>query len=206
MGLTHLFQRYFQPLLIKLHRKYPHLEIGVVVSDSSHLETLLHNGVIDIALIQRPYNLEGYDCISFPAVNAVVVAHNSLLEGFNGDSIHLHDLGRFPLVLLRRINGTGTFEFLQDKLRKNGVNPNVIMHISQPNVILDWLESGVEAASLLPESEVRAEKLAHCRIIRLLPEVLIFFPTLVKLAATPEVGEILAVLEEGDAREDGEPA
>ncbi len=31
------------------------------------------------------------------------------------------------------------------------------MHITQPGVILDWLEDGLEAATLLPTSEVNAE-------------------------------------------------
>lgn len=94
----------------------------MVVSDSSHLEAQLRSGHLDFACIQRPDSIEDVDMITLPPVRAVVVAHEKLLALPQSDTIHLHDLGQFPLVLLRRINGRGTFEFLLDKLRKNGID------------------------------------------------------------------------------------
>ncbi len=63
-----------------------------------------------------------------------------------------------PLVLLHRAKDSGTYEMLMELFRKSGVSAKVIMHITQPGVILDWLEGGLEAATLLPSSEVNAEK------------------------------------------------
>lgn len=197
IGITHLLQRCFRPFLAKLINHYPMIEFSVVVSDSSHLEAQLRGGHLDFACIQRPDSIEDVDMITLSPVRAVVVAHEQLLAAQQSDTIHLHDLGQFPLVLLRRINGRGTFEFLLDKLRKNGIEPNVMMNITQPQVILDLLENGVVAATLLPETEVVAAELKHCRIFHLAPEILMFFPTLLKLSTAPDVPEIIAVVEEG---------
>ncbi|WP_240626626.1 LysR substrate-binding domain-containing protein, partial [Enterobacter roggenkampii] len=60
VGLTHLYQNYFQPLLMELYRRNPETAINISVTDSSHLETLLNEGAIDLALIQRPYRSEGF--------------------------------------------------------------------------------------------------------------------------------------------------
>lgn len=60
-------------------------------------------------------------------------------------------------MLLHRAKDSGTYEMLMDLFRKSGVSAKVIMHITQPGVILDWLEDGLEAATLLPSSEVNAE-------------------------------------------------
>jgi hypothetical protein len=52
-------------------------------------------------------------------------------------------LAALPLVLLHRAKDSGTYEMLMDLFRKSGINAKVIMHITQPGVILDWLESGL---------------------------------------------------------------
>ncbi|WP_253452042.1 LysR family transcriptional regulator [Neisseria perflava] len=196
IGLTHLFQSHFNVLIEQLLKRHPDIEFRMTVSDSSHLEDLLHSGEIDVALVQRPNRCDDYDVLALPAVRSVAVIHENLLHDFDGDSITLNDIGHFPLIFLRRIEGQGTFEFLLDKLRKNGIHPNILMSITQPHFIIGLMESGVEAAALLPESEVRGLELKHCRVLRPSPEMLLFFPTVVRLTTHSEVPEILALVEE----------
>ncbi|STW10516.1 LysR family transcriptional regulator YnfL [Klebsiella pneumoniae subsp. rhinoscleromatis] len=88
-------------------------------------------------------------------------------------------------MLLHRAKDSGTYEMLMDLFRKSGVSAKVIMHITQPGVILDWLEDGLEAATLLPSSEVNAEKLPHCYVVDVFPSPQIFYPALVKLPSMP---------------------
>jgi hypothetical protein len=78
--------------------------------------------------------------------------------------------------LLHRAKDSGTYEMLIDLFRKAGVNPNVIMHITQPGMILDWLESGLAAATLLPSSEVDATRLPHCHVVDVFPSPQVFYP------------------------------
>lgn len=197
IGLTHLFQSYFKSLVIEIHRQNRNIEIGVTVSDSSHLELLLNNGLIDIALIQKPDHLEAYDCIAFPAVKMVAVINKALWDEEGDVTMSLADVGRFPLVLLKRGSGSGTFEFIQDRFRKCGVQANIVMHISQPGVILDWLDSGLEAASLLPASEVKSQSLANCRVVDVSPSLQVFYPSVVKLSSSLHMKEVMDVVGKG---------
>ncbi|MFD2020729.1 LysR family transcriptional regulator [Pseudocitrobacter faecalis] len=73
LGLTHLFQSYFKPLLLALYERNPNIEVNISVTDSSHLEMLLNEGAIDLALIQRPYRSEGFDFVSFDPIKLVAV-------------------------------------------------------------------------------------------------------------------------------------
>ncbi|MGK3225447.1 LysR family transcriptional regulator [Enterobacter soli] len=197
IGLTHLFQSYFKPLLLELYRRHPHAEINISVSDSSHLETQLNAGTIDVALIQRPYRSEGFDYVSFDPIKLVAVIAKSCLPEPPANPFDYTALGDFPLVLLHRAKDSGTYEMLIDLFRKAGVNPKVIMHITQPGVILDWLESGLQAATLLPSSEVDASKLSHCYVVDVFPSPQIFYPALVKLPAMPYMPEMMEIIAHG---------
>ena len=197
IGLTHLFQSYFKPLILKLHHYYPDVEISVSVSDSSNLESLLQNGLIDIALIQKPSHTEGYDCISFAPINLVAVVNNKLLPEAPRSPLPFLSIGKFPLVLLRRSQDTGTYELLLDHFRKGGMDPKVIMNISQPGVILDWLDSGLEAAALLPASEVDPARLKNCRVSDMLAAPQIFYPAMVKMPVASYMKELMDIVRSG---------
>lgn len=197
IGLTHLFQSYFKPLLLELYKRHPNTEINLSVTDSSHLETMLNEGLLDLALIQRPYRSEGFDYVSFDPVRLVAVISKACLPDAPHNPFDYAALAAFPLILLHRAKDSGTCEVLIDLFRKAGVTPNVIMHITQPGVILDWLESGLAAATLLPSSEVDASKLTHCYVVDVFPSPQIFYPALVKTPATSYLPEIMAIIAQG---------
>lgn len=198
LGLTHLFQRYFSPLLLALRQRIPHAEWQIQVSDSSHLETLLGHNLLDFALIQRPAKLESYTCITLPPVHLTAVVHRALLpDGDTRTALSFSELGELPLIMLKRASGAGTMEYLMNQLRKSGVQPDVLMYISQPELILNWLEGGLEAAALLPASEIRAEQLNHSRCFDILPSQQVFYPAIVKLTATPPLHELVSLIEQG---------
>lgn len=197
LGLTHLFQTYFKPLLLELYKRHPDAEINISVTDSSHLETMLNEGTIDLAMIQRPYRSEGFDYVSFDPVRLVAVISKQCLAQAPVSPFDYQALAAFPLVLLHRAKDAGTYEMLIDLFRKAGGNPKVIMHITQPGVILEWLESGLAAATLLPSSEVDARKLSHCHVVDVFPSPQVFYPALVKMPSTPFLPEIMEIIAQG---------
>ena len=198
LGLTHLFQRYFSPLLLTLHQRIPQVEWQIQVSDSSHLETLLNHKHLDYAFIQRPDKLNSYTCVTLPPVQLKAVVHQGLLpEGDTRTALSFGELGELPLIMLKRTSGAGTMEYLMNQLRKSGVQPDVLMYISQPELILNWLERGLQAAALLPSSEIPVEQLVHCRCLDILPCQQVFYPSIVKLTATPPLHELMNLIEPG---------
>lgn len=196
-GMSHLFQSYFKPLLLVLYQRYPEIEINISVTDSSHLEGLLNEGAIDLAFIQRPYRSEGFDFVSFDPVKLVAVINKQCLPEPPANPFDYHALGQMPLVLLHRAKDSGTYEMLIDLFRKSGVDPKVIMHITQPGVILDWLESGLAAATLLPSSEVCAETLKQCYVVDVFPSPQIFYPAMVKMPGVNWCSQVMELVAEG---------
>ncbi|MFS2222288.1 LysR substrate-binding domain-containing protein [Pantoea sp. B65] len=198
IGMTHLYQSYFQPLLMELYRRHPHVELRITVSDSSNLEQGLHDGLIDIALIQKPHVDDIFDCQVLDALPTVAVIHKNLLPDFSAEFIDLAQLIPLPMILLQRHHGSGVYEKFIDLFSESGKYPDVVMHNTQPRAIIDFIESGLEAASLLPASEVDASRLRHCFVVPLAAHIKpVFFPTIVKIATTPVIKEISAILHQG---------
>ena len=193
-GMSPLFQSYFKPLLLALYQRYPEIEVNISVTDSSHLEMMLNEGAIDLAFIQRPYRSDGFDYVSFDPVKLVAVINKKCLPSPPPNPFDYNALGGLPLVRLHRAKDSGTYEMLIDLFRKAGVNPKVIMHITQPGVILD---SGLAAATLLPSSEVCADKLSECYVVDVFPSPQIFYPAMVKIPAVNWCPQVMALVAEG---------
>jgi hypothetical protein len=59
------------------------------------------------------------------------------------------------------------------------------------------LDRGLEAATVLPASEVKARDLKNCRAYNIATPPLLFFPSIVKMTTSTFAAEVLALLEGG---------
>lgn len=195
VGVSYLFLHYFFPLIQQLYKQNPRAEISVSVSDSSHLEPLLQRGHIDIAFIQRPHAPEGFEMIDFPPVGLKALVSTTLLPAQPTGPVRIEEIGHHPLILLRRVEGPGTFETILDQLRKSGIHPDVKMHVSDPAIAIEMLESGIAAVVFLPESEAMASRSGQYICVDIFPSPLIFTPVAARLATgidMPEIREIIS--------------
>ncbi|PLR40190.1 LysR family transcriptional regulator [Chimaeribacter coloradensis] len=191
VGISYLYQRYFSPLVATFCRTLKGVNIETVIADSGTLEAMLNERRIDVALIQQPQQLAGYECVSLRPIAGVAVIPRTLLAAPPAGPMPLAALGRLPLVLLRRIHGEGTFEFITDQLRKLGVQPNILISGNEPRILFDMLAQGIEAASLMPASEVPEPVRESCYVVEICPSPALFFPAFVKLAATPQQAALM---------------
>lgn len=194
IGLSYLYQGYFAGIISSICKSNSKIELSIYNSDSSHLEMLLKLGRIDIALIQRPERNDLYEVVKFAPVKMVAVISKALLAEPPASPISFRDLSQMPLALLRRIDGTGTYEAIRAEFNRIDVAPNVLMHVSEPRVMLDVLESGAPLASLLPESEVRAENLRSCHVAEIDRSPDIFFPGVVRLSSHSGLPDLDSIL------------
>lgn len=195
VGISYLFLRHFLPLVHSLYQENPRAEISVSVSDSSHLEQLLHRGRIDIAFIQRPHKQEGFELIEFAPLPLKALVARRLLPDELPASMTLESLGQHPLILLRRVEGVGTFETLLAQLRKAGIQPNVKMHVSDPAIALEMLDSGIEAVAFLPASEAMESRSGAFACIDISPSALQFHPVAARLSTGVGIPEVTATIE-----------
>ncbi|MBJ3815369.1 LysR family transcriptional regulator [Shimwellia pseudoproteus] len=197
IGLTHLYQRWFTPMLLALKQRHPDMGLSIAVSDSSALEAQLHEGVIDVALIQKPRSSEGVEICAFAPIKLVAVISKKLLATPRSTTIAYQDISQYPLVLLHRAKDAGTYEQLIGLFRHAGREPNVTLQVTQPDAILDWIESGMAVATLLPVSEVAHRPLHHCHVLDVTPAPQVFFPAMVTATTTPRIPELLALIADG---------
>lgn len=194
IGISYLYEAFFLPIIVALQHEYPEIELRVSVSDSSHLEFLLNQRIVDVIFAQTPYTSEGYHITHLPAIKLCAVISNSLLAADAPETMSFSEVARLPMILLHRIGGTGIFEYLTDQMRKDGIQPNVLMHVSQPQMVLNLLENGIAAAAFLPESEIK-QPLEHGKIITIQPPVSVFHPAAVRLStgvAIKELDDVIA--------------
>jgi DNA-binding transcriptional LysR family regulator len=194
VGVSYLFLRHFFPVIRELYRRNPRAEISISVADSSHLEQLLQRGKVDIALFQRPRNAEGFELIDFAPLGLRALVSTSLLPVAPEQPMRIEELGAYPLILMRRVEGEGSFESILEHLRKSGILPNVQMHVSDPVVAIEMLESGIKAVVFLPESEVIPSRSGNYVVADIEPSPLVFVPVAARLSVNVEIPEVLEII------------
>lgn len=194
VGVSYLFQRFFFPVIQELYRRNPRAEIAISISDSSHLEYLLQKGTIDIALMQRPKQADGFELINFPPVGIRALVSTQLLPVAPEHPLSTEDFANFPLILMRRVEGAGTFEAILEYLRKAGIEPHVKMHVSDPCVAVEMLETGTVAAVFVPASEVVPSRSGRFIAVDVQPSPLVFVPSAVRLSIAPDMPEVQDII------------
>lgn len=200
IGLSYLFQSYFRPLLMELRERHPDIHLNISISDTSHLELLLNHDQIDMAFVQEPREQDNYDQLKFDQIPICLLINKALLTDEIRNEPTIERLARLPLVILRRIEGPGTCEVILDRLLKAGIDANVVMHVSDPSLVVSMLEDGLEAAALLPVSEVDPDGLRNCRVLDITPTPLFFSPCFIKLASAAPVEEVMELLKDYSPR------
>jgi len=185
IGLSYLYRQYFTPLIMALQGAYRDLEFIVTVSDSSQLEFMLKNSLLDISMQQRAPGLTGVEAIELDDVPAVVVAHRNLTLPCSGDIITLDELGCLPLLLIKRINGVGTYEAILDGLLRKGRNPNIVMSISDSTSVLQYVATEMCAATVVPRSEITPFHSQRCRILQLVGAPSLYRPVIYRTGQAP---------------------
>lgn len=152
IGVSPTCRSYWMSHFNALRQRFPGYRIGVVVGDSSSLEALLRSGKLDLALMQPP--LEGDDLIAvyMASSRCVAVTRCGMLAPGN-EPLTLADLGRHPLLLLRRSIGVGSYERLLQAFHESRIEADVALYCSDVEVLLDLLAQGFPGIAVVPESE-----------------------------------------------------
>lgn len=181
IGISYLYLSYFNSLFLDLYSKNPDWDPNIVVSDSSHLESLLLDKSLDMAMIQAPRGVRSFYVREFEPVKLVAVVSTSLASTLPDDVLSFADLAGLPLVMLHRVGGEGTYEVLLNHLYSEVKNVNIIMKVSEPRLIIEMFRAGLAAASIMPASEVGESSSGQYRIFAVDQQVKLFCPAIVTL-------------------------
>jgi DNA-binding transcriptional LysR family regulator len=194
IGMTHLFQKFFNSLIVEIINRNNGIEFGVSIADSSQLEQQLQKGEIDIALVQRPNLNDNYASVPLASIGMVAQIGAGIDIPKDKKNISLKELSKHPLILIKRNAGKGSYEALLEQFKNLDVTPNIIMGISQPASIVSLIDSGVCAVSILPKTEIDARELKTSTIMDITDAQDVFFPAAVMLKKSSPIDEVMKVI------------
>jgi LysR family transcriptional regulator, salicylic acid-responsive activator of bsdBCD len=178
-----------------IHEAYPALQISAVCADSSTLEYMLYQRQVDFALLQRPVRDDIYHIEDLAPTPIIAVVGRVPGAADLPQTLSVEDLARFPLMLLRRSTGVGTYEQVLQVFRQHGVSVNVPLHSPDVSVLLDLLENGYPGVALVPATEAYGRPLTQCALHVIDIGLSIFHPCVAWMSASTPSQTARAVVE-----------
>lgn len=156
IGSSTTIAQYILPeILAKFNSYYRDINIELVIHNSEDISTLLKNGKIDLGIVEGASKSSFFDYEIFKPDEIVLVAKtNHPLVNRNFKIKDLYDID-----LIVREQGSGTQEFIQNQLKKNGVDLKslkIIMKLGSSESIKNYLLHS-EAMAFLSISTILQE-------------------------------------------------
>jgi len=183
IGVSSTCASFLRAPLLRICGHHPRLILRVLLGDSTWLETMLRDRCIDFALMQTPEDSTGLLMHRLPKCRfAALVPERLIPADWPTDRLKLEHIARFPLLVLRRSSGTGFYERFLRLMHSRGLKPKVIMDCPDVRVLRDACSSGMNAVTLLPESELRDYRPHQVRPFILDEPDIFFIPLVARLA------------------------
>ncbi|ERK05639.1 MAG: LysR family transcriptional regulator [Pantoea sp.] len=186
IGISYLYLRYFNTILMDYYRNRPDWDINVIVSDSSHLEAMLLDNTVDIALMQTPGDRQAWFVRELEPIDTIAVISSHYAPMLAGKALQFADLSGIPLILLHRIGGEGTYEVLRSKLFSSLEQVNISIKVSEPRLVLEMMEQGFDGAAFLPRSEFIPSAQGRYMVCPLAEPFAIYHPAIVALSTAQD--------------------
>ena len=156
IGASTTIAQYILPeILAKFNSYYKDINIELVTHNSEDIATLLKNGKIDLGIVEGESKSSYFDYQKFKKDEIVLVCKaDHPLVNKNFKTKDLYDVD-----LIVREQGSGTQEFIQNQLKKSGVDLqklNTIMQLGSSESIKNYLLHS-EAMAFLSISTILAE-------------------------------------------------
>lgn len=148
-----------------VQQRFASRRMGIVIADSAYLERMLRQGEIDLALMQPPQQNAGLTVTPLRASPLLGVVGGIDLPA-EATVLTVEDLGRHPLLLVRRSIGMGLYELLLQQLAARGISADVPIYCTDSTLLLEMLRLGRPGIAVVPALEVR-EVPAGCRALPL---------------------------------------
>ena len=118
---TTIAQYVLPPILAEFRKRFPEIQLSLVIQNSEKIEDLLANQKIDIGLIEAQIKNRTFHYFPFMKDEIVLVSRqNHSISTKN--NIKLDDLKNIPLVF--REPGSGTLETIDLALKSKNIKPN----------------------------------------------------------------------------------
>ncbi|MCD9853377.1 LysR substrate-binding domain-containing protein [Epilithonimonas sp. JDS] len=139
IGITYALRHLLTKALIAFSRQYPKIKINIVFGTTSELIEKLNTTELDFILTFKESYESDYDYHSlFFSPMTLVVAKDSEFSKLS--SIALKDIMKLPLALPAK--GYSTIQFIKGILKKEKLEPNVLIEINDIPTLLELVKTG----------------------------------------------------------------
>lgn len=139
IGITYALRHLLTKALIAFSQQYPKIKINIVFGTTSELIEKLNTTELDFILTFKESDESDYDYRSlFFSPMTLVVAKDSEFSKLS--SIALKDIMKLPLALPAK--GYSTIQFIKGILKKEKLEPNVLIEINDIPTLLELVKTG----------------------------------------------------------------
>jgi DNA-binding transcriptional LysR family regulator len=139
IGASTTVAQYILPeILAKFNNYYKDIKIELLTHNTEGISELLKKGKIDLGIIEGESQSSYFDYKIFKADEIVLVAKTN--HPLANKNLTIKDLYDLPLIF--REQGSGTLEFIQNRLKQKGINIdelNTVMHLGSSESIKNYL-------------------------------------------------------------------
>jgi len=202
IGVSSTCASFLRAPLQQICATHPHVRLRVLLGDSTWLENMIRQRCVDFAIMQTPEDEKGLVLDPLPVCRFLVLVPDSLSEVFGRpERVTMETIAPFPLLLLRRSSGSGFYEKFVRLFHARGLTPRIIMDCPDVRVLRDACSSGMQAITLLPESEARDYQPYKGRFFLLEEPEIVFHPMIGRLSgqrASRDVMEVISYILTGE--------
>ena len=150
--------------MAEVQRAFPHLTFRVWLMDNQSLERHMQEVHLDFCLAQLPLLNHNYKMLHLKSSPFCAVFGRGIPAPAQ-EHIDANDLRGVPLLLSRRRDGGGNFDFLLREFQAEGVVPHILLDTQDNRIMLDLLQNGMDAVAVMPLSELHEACSLEVRVL-----------------------------------------
>ncbi|MGN7394922.1 LysR family transcriptional regulator [Peribacillus frigoritolerans] len=144
--------------------KYPDIRFKLMEGDTFRLTEGLINREMELAIVRLPINGKQFSSINLPPEDFVLVTPK---DWDIPDSIEFKQIKEYPLLLLHRVSGQGTYELIVDECLRHGFDPTIVCECPDAAMILSLVKEGV-GATIMPRTTSKSFSTQGIKIVELI--------------------------------------
>lgn len=144
-----LTKKYLLPYIESFYEKYPNIKISIHTNPSSELIKKVRAGIVDIVIINLPYNVPNdFKIIKLKEIHDGFFA-NKNFEHLKDKTISVHELSKYPMVLISE--GSSTRYSIDNFCAKNGIILTPKIELASFSLTAEFTKMGFGIGSLTRE-------------------------------------------------------
>lgn len=142
--------------MTEIQKVFPQLTFRVWLMDNQSLERHMQEVHLDFCLAQLPLMNENYKIVHLKP-SPYCAVYGAGIKAPARKKIGVRDLRDVPLLLSRRRDGGGSYDSIMREFQAEGVVPRILMDTQDNRIMLDLLRNGLEAVTIIPQSELAGD-------------------------------------------------